>query len=99
MAMIQVTSARLRKTAQELQELNSQFKNRASELENSEKNLCQMWEGEAKAAFHNAFAKDSMQMEAFHRLISMYAGVLVEIAEQYDRAEARNVELAGSRKY
>lgn len=99
MAMIQVTSAKLRKAAQELQALNGQLKSRAGELESSEKALCGMWEGEAKAAFHNAFVRDCVQMEAFHKLITMYAGALLEIAEQYERAEARNVELAGSRKY
>lgn len=99
MAMIQVTSARLKKAAQELQTLNGQFKSRAGELENSERALCGMWEGEAKAAFHNAFARDCVQMEAFYKLIGMYAGALSEIAEQYERAEARNIELAGSRKY
>lgn len=99
MAMIQVTSARLKKAAQELQTLNGQFKNKAGELENSEKVLCQMWEGEAKAAFHNAFTRDSVQMDAFHKLIGMYAQALLEIAAQYERAEARNIELAGSRRY
>ena len=99
MAMIQVTSSRLRKTAQELQNLNGQFKGKASELEGCEQTLCQMWEGEAKAAFHGAFARDSRQMADFHRVIGMYVQALYEIAQQYERAEARNAELAGSRTY
>lgn len=99
MAMIQVTSARLRNAAEELQNLNGQFKNKAQELSEKEQALCRMWEGEAKKAFHNAFLKDSQQMNAFCGLIQQYIQALLEIARRYDQTEARNTEIAGSRTY
>ena len=99
MAMIQVTSAKLRSTAQELQGLNGQFKTKASELSEKEKALCQMWEGRAKAAFHAAYLKDCRQMDVFSELVSKYVQALLEIAQRYEQAEARNAELAGSRSY
>lgn len=99
MAMIHVTSARLRKAAQELQNLNSQFKNKSEDLSTKEQALCQMWEGQAKDAFHMAFLRDGQQMNAFHQLIVQYVQALLDIAARYEQAEARNTEIAGSRKY
>lgn len=99
MAMIQVTSQRLRGAAENLQNLNAQFKTKAEELAGIEQSLCQMWEGRAKAAFHTAFDRDKGQMEVFHGLINQYIQTLLEIAGRYEQAEARNTEIAGSRKY
>lgn len=99
MAMIQVAAARLRKAAQELQNLNNQFKNKSEDLSGKEQTLCQMWEGQAKDAFHTAFLRDGQQMEAFHQLIVQYVQALLEIATRYEQAEARNTEIAGSRRY
>lgn len=99
MAMIQVTSVKLRNAAEELQNLNSQFKSKSQELQGKEQSLCQMWEGQAKDAFHNAFIKDSQQMDAFYRLINQYIQALLEIAQRYEQAEARNAQIALSRSY
>ena len=99
MAMIQVTSAKLKAAAQELQNLNGQFKNKAQELSGKEHALCQMWEGKAKDAFHTAYTRDYQQIEVFTQLIGQYIQVLSEIAERYEQAERRNAEIAGSRSY
>lgn len=99
MAMIQVTSARLRNAAENLQNLNSQFKNKEEALCEKEQSLSQMWEGEAKTAFHSAFVKDSQQMNAFYQLIGQYVQALLEIAARYEQAEARNAEIAAARSY
>ncbi|MGN1179753.1 MAG: WXG100 family type VII secretion target [Suilimivivens sp.] len=99
MAMIRVTSSRLRNAAENLQNLNSQFKNKEEDLRAKEQALSQMWEGQAQAAFHGAFTRDSQQMDAFHQLINQYVHALLEIAERYERAEARNAEIAGARSY
>lgn len=99
MAMIMVTSSRLRNAAENLQNLNGQFKNKADDLCTKEQSLSQMWEGQAQTAFHNAFARDSQQMNAFHQLINQYVQALLEIAVRYEKAEARNAEIAGARSY
>lgn len=99
MAMIQVTSQKLRSTAESLQGLNEQFKGKAEQLTGKEQALCQMWEGQAKNAFHTAFGRDSQQMETFHKLIGQYVQALLEIAQHYEQAEARNTEIAGNRSY
>ncbi|MCM1126872.1 MAG: WXG100 family type VII secretion target [Lachnospiraceae bacterium] len=99
MAFFQVTSAELRNKASRLQDLNVQFKAKASELGEKENSLCSMWEGEAKTAFHQAFMRDSQQMDAFYQLIGQYVQALLEIAARYEEAEARNREIASARKY
>lgn len=99
MAMIQVTAAGLRQAAEELQNLNNQFHNKSEDLAAKEQALCQMWEGQAKTAFHGAFVRDGQQMEAFHQLIAQYVQALCDIAARYEQAEARNIEIAGSRRY
>lgn len=99
MAFFQVTSSELRNKASRLQELNGQFKAKASELQEKENALCSMWEGEAKTVFHQAFMNDRQQMEAFCGLISQYVQALLEIAARYEEAEARNREIAAARKY
>ena len=99
MAMIRVTSARLRSAAGELQNLNGQFQSKAKDLQGKEQALCQMWEGQAKEAFHGAFTKDSQQMDAFYRLINQYIQAMLEIAGRYEQAEARNAQTASARTY
>lgn len=99
MAMIQVTSKRLRDAADNLRNLNSQLKGKAQELSSKEQSLCQMWEGQAKNTFHTAFERDTRQMESFQNLIEQYVQALLEIAQRYEQAEARNSEIAGSRNY
>ena len=99
MAFFQVTSSELRNKASRLQELNGQFKAKASELQEKENALCSMWEGEAKNVFHQAFMSDRQQMDAFYGLIAQYVQALLEIAARYEAAEARNREIAAARKY
>ena len=99
MTMIQVTSVKLKNTAQELQGLNSRFQNMSTELDQREQALCTMWEGKAKEAFHRAYVRDREQMEVFARLIAQYARILQEISERYEQTELRNAQIASKRSY
>lgn len=82
-----------------LRQLNAQFKSQVGELESTEANLNGMWEGEAKQAFHNAFANDKIQMDNFYNAVEVYAQRLEAIAARYAQAEATNVEIASERTY
>ncbi|MBR5800542.1 MAG: WXG100 family type VII secretion target [Lachnospiraceae bacterium] len=99
MTMIQVTSARLKNTAQELQNLISRFQNMSAELDQREQALCTMWEGKAKEAFHRAYIRDREQVEVFAKLIAQYARILQEIGERYEQAELKNAQIASKRSY
>lgn len=99
MSFFRVTSSELRRKAARISELNGQFRAKANELGEQEAALCNMWEGQAKDTFHQAFLRDRQQMEVFHQLIGQYVQALLEIASRYERAEERNREIAATRNY
>lgn len=99
MALIRVTAAQLKSGAEELAGFNNQLKNQVNELELCEQNLCTMWEGQAKEAFHRAFCSDRTQMDNFRLLIEQYVEALLSIALKYEQAEAMNTETASTRNY
>ena len=99
MAFFQVTSRELRNKAETLRNLNGQFRAKCNDLSSQEQELCSMWEGQAKDAFHHAFARDQEQMTSFEKLIERYVEVMLEIAARYEEAENRNAEIASSRSY
>ena len=99
MAQIKVTSAELRRKAETLKSLNSQFKAKVGDLTNCEQSLASMWEGDAKNAFHKAFNNDRIQWNNFHTLIEQYIVTLNNIATEYDNKEAINTNIASGRNY
>ena len=99
MAAFQVTSSELKAKANELRDLNAQFKTQAGNLETQEGSLVSMWEGEARNAFDTAFKNDKAQMDNFYNLIEQYCVALENIAAKYDLAESQNVSTASTRSY
>lgn len=99
MSEFRVSVQELKAKADELRALNSQFKSSVGELESTEANLASMWEGEAKASFHNAFTGDKVQMDNFYNAIEVYAAKLDVIINRYIQAENSNVTLANERNY
>lgn len=98
MATIRVTPTILRSKANELRELNERFKNEVSSLTESENRLANMWEGEARNAFHAEYQKDAEKFNVFYTGINQYIERLIAAADAYDRAEAENVSVAQTRK-
>ena len=82
-----------------LRQLNAQFKSQVNDMESTEANLNGMWEGQAREAFHNAFASDKIQMDNFYNAVEVYAQRLEAIAARYAQAEAANMEIARERTY
>lgn len=99
MAELLVTASQLIAKADELKQFNATFKNKVNELEETEANLATMWEGEAKDAFHTAFTNDKTQMNNFYNAIEQYVAVMQQIAANYSKAEAANVDTASARNY
>ena len=99
MSYFEVTSGEVRSKAAALLELNQQFRNKANELTEKEGSLTQMWEGEAKNLFHQAYMQDKSQMDTFNQLIDRYVEALNDIAAKYEEAERRAAELAATRSY
>lgn len=99
MAEIIVTSSTLRSKAEELNQLNEQFKSQVTSLSDEESALRGQFEGEASDAFHAAFSKDITQMNNFYNAIEQYVQKLLQIAESYEKAEQANVATATTRNY
>lgn len=96
---IMVSSALLRSRAEEIDELNQQFKARVNELVEKEGTLKSMYEGDAANAFHNTFNRNKIQMDNFFNCIARYAQVLQQIAAQWERTEALNQNTAVTNSY
>lgn len=95
---IRVTTANLRKSAEELRGLNAKFKMEVSGLNDSETRLASMWEGEAQKVFRSEFQKDKAKFDQFYEGIERYVERLMETANAYDKAESQNVSIAQTRK-
>ena len=99
MSLIRVTAEQLTTGANELENLNQQFRASVSQLESLEGTLNGMWDGEANDAFHRAFTNDKVQMTNFYNAILVYVQRLEEIANRYKTAEAQNKDIAEKRNY
>ena len=97
MAEFTVTSNQVRAKEGELQNLNSSYKQKIDSLEQIVKGLDGMWEGDAHDAFHAAFEKDKVNLWNFYNAIEKYCQTLLEIAQNYERAEAQNVQTASGK--
>lgn len=97
MPQIKVTASEVRKKAEELRQLNSQFSSKVDELTSQEQSVASKWEGEARDAFHNAFNTDKTKWDEFHRVIEQYAVALDNIATEYEAKENMNVNIASTR--
>ena len=93
---IMVSSAQLRTRAEEIDELNQQFKARVNELVEKEGALKSMYEGDAANAFHNTFNRNRVQMDNFYNCIARYSQVLLQIAAQWEQTEALNQNTAAT---
>ncbi len=97
--MIRVSAEQLIARANELKDLNSQFRTTVNELESTEETLRTMWEGDANDSFHRAFTSDKVQMTNFYNAIELYVYKLLDIAAKYQQAEATNAQIASNRTY
>ena len=99
MAEIKVTSGELRNRASELRQLNTQFRKAVEEMTSNEQQLINLWDGEAKEAFHQAYNNDKSQMDVFYETIEQYCQALEENAAKYENAEQKNLDTASNRTY
>lgn len=94
-----VTAASLRKLAQELRQLNAQYKSKVENLASLEQELRGMWEGEANRAFQRAFANDKVNLDKFYTVIENYCAALERAAAEYEKAESSAAQIASTRTY
>ena len=98
MSMFRVNTSTLRSQAEQLSTLNETFKTQVTNLSDKENALSNMWEGEARNAFHNAFQQDKEQFDVFYQGIKNFITTLENDSAEYDKAEAQNLSTAQTRK-
>lgn len=99
MAEMFINSQTIKSQAEQLSNLNVQFKSNVQTLSDQEQALNSSWEGEARQRFHDAFVSDYEQMNRFYDEIQRYVSVLMSIAARYEQAESANAEAAATRTY
>ncbi len=99
MAEFNVTVSQLTAKANELEQLNATFDGMIKTLQETEASVGSMWEGEAKAKFHEAFTSDMAQLRKFYDAIVVYVHALRQVIAKYAEAEGKNIEVATTRKY
>lgn len=99
MALIRVTAEELKNRAEMLNQANTGLKAKVSEFEAASQALAGQWEGEARDAFVNAYTQDKTQMDNFSTVIDDFYQKLLYIAQNYDAAERKNVDIATTRNY
>ena len=92
-----VTPAQLMQQAQDLQTLNERFRTEVNAMTEKEESLSGMWEGEARNAFHNAYATDAQKFQEFYNTVARFIQTLSEDAQKYQKAEAQAAAVANTR--
>ena len=99
MSRYSLTAQELQGAITELTASNGQFKNRVSDLLNTQQKLAGMWQGDANNAFNTAFNNDKGQWDTFAQLMDKYIETLQSIKTTYEAAEAANTQTASTRSY
>ena len=99
MATIRVSANELRARAEQLNEMNNSLKAKVEEFDSSAQSLAAQWEGEARDAFLNAVNQDKAQMENFIAVITSFYQVLLQMVQNYEQAESKNLDIAITRTY
>lgn len=95
---IRVSTRELRNRANELENLNEKFHQEVMKLRQDETNLNSSYEGDAQKKFHEQFTLDVEKFDKFYTMIQQYIVQLRSDADQYDRTENINVDIASRRK-
>lgn len=95
-AKFSVNPQELVKQAESLQQLNERFKTEVEAMTDKEQALSGMWEGEARNAFHNAYAVNAEKFQTFYNGIAQFAEALIQSAQKYSAAEQSATEIAKS---
>ena len=97
MAQVKVDTARLRQTAGELRQQVNRLKNEASTMRSNQRSLTAQWDGDANTTFDNAFNRNVGEFQNFSNLILDYAAALDRYADDYERTERQNAQIASTR--
>lgn len=96
---IELTFTEMRNKANELEKWNTQLKNLRAEMLSHQQRLTASWDGVANDEFDRQFKSDMIQFDNFAALIVDYIRALRAAADEYERMEMANKQIAADRKY
>ena len=88
------SSADIQGVIDQLRTLNTEFRNKASDINTKHSTLTTKWEGEASIAFEEHFRKEYPNFDNFAAAIDEYIEGLTHILEEYVQAETMNKTIA-----
>ena len=95
-SILKVTPEKLTETAGEFQNTESNIRNITQEMISIVESFKPVWQGEAATGFSNRFAALNDDMNRLYALIRKHSDDLIEMAEEYRRAEDESNALAQS---
>lgn len=96
---IQLTATQIKKLIDDLREWVRQLIAKIKILMQIAAQLLAMWEGDAAKAFDAVFKKEVVVFEKFAKLVEGYAAALESILNTYKVTEARNCQIAKTRRH
>ena len=97
MADIKVSTQKLRDTASQLNTMNSRLRNEESTMRQQQRTLTSQWDGPSNDVFDQAFNRNVNEFANFITLITDYANALNKYADDYERMERANQQIASTR--
>lgn len=91
------STAALRSKASELETLNETFHSEVRNMRDDEATLRTAYEGKSSDTFHTQFIGDMDKFDIFYNTIQQFIQQLRTNADNYDKTEAANVEIASTR--
>lgn len=85
---------RLSEIINQLRNLNTQFRNKATDINTEHSILTTKWEGDSSTAFQERFRKEYPNFENFASAIDGYIEGLTQIRDEYDAKEGMNKIIA-----
>ncbi|SFB82396.1 WXG100 family type VII secretion target [Butyrivibrio sp. YAB3001] len=97
MAEIYVKSSNdIQEVINNLRRLNTEFRNKANDINTEQTNLTTKWRGDASTSFQENFRKEYPNFESFATTIDEYVEGLTQILDEYNRTEDMNKQIASN---
>ena len=88
------TSAKIREVISELNTLNTNFRNKAADINQEHSTLTGKWQGDASDVFTERFQRQYPSFENFATAVDEYVNSLEIILQEYEAAEEANKAIA-----
>lgn len=87
-------SSNIQDVIDQLEQLNTQFMEKANAIDAEHKSLVSKWEGDASTAFEEHYQNERQNFDVFYNTIHDYINALRIILANYEDAERRNTGIA-----